>query len=228
MSLDTRLTKLMPTLTARERAILVLGSFKDKTPEDPSWRSTMPPSQSAEFNRYIGLMNATNIHLGWVITLLEQLAARIELRQCWYVTLRVWAEHLDEIEAAVDACLPPLASKVERKQRKELKRVFDWAPAGGAVVLARLTESLTQSLPSAVADGWSQLRALESVIDEVAAEFDGVDPLTVRNREGLTRARQALLDRKEQLECLGLKCELGEAAEEDLEPLRLLLKNAQR
>jgi len=58
--LDARLDRLMPTLKAKERALLVLGSLKDGTPEDPRWRQTMPTNQYAEFNLYIGLMNACN------------------------------------------------------------------------------------------------------------------------------------------------------------------------
>ena len=41
MSLDTRLQKLMPALSAKERAILILRSLKEETEEDPSWRNTM-------------------------------------------------------------------------------------------------------------------------------------------------------------------------------------------
>ncbi len=63
MSLGARLNKLLPVLSAKERAILVLRSLKDKTPEDPIWRQTMPREQSPEFNRLIVLMNACNNHL---------------------------------------------------------------------------------------------------------------------------------------------------------------------
>jgi len=46
-TLDSRLGRLMPTLTANERAILVLKSLKGGTPEDPKWRQSMPTSQRA-------------------------------------------------------------------------------------------------------------------------------------------------------------------------------------
>ena len=38
MSLDGRLNKLAPMLTAQERAILVLESWKEGRQEDPAWR----------------------------------------------------------------------------------------------------------------------------------------------------------------------------------------------
>lgn len=36
MTIDGRLSRLMPVLTAKERAILVLRSLQNHTPEDPS------------------------------------------------------------------------------------------------------------------------------------------------------------------------------------------------
>ena len=72
MSLPGRLNKLMPSLTVKERGILVLKSLKDKTPEDPQWRRTMPGTQTVELNRLIGLMNACNIYLPLYITMVEQ------------------------------------------------------------------------------------------------------------------------------------------------------------
>ena len=62
MSIDVRLNKLMPGLSAKERAILVLRSLREKTPEDPLWRRTMPQEQPAEFRRLMVLVNACNIY----------------------------------------------------------------------------------------------------------------------------------------------------------------------
>ena len=59
--LDARLHKVMPTLSARERATLILRSWRAKEREDPSWRRTMPAEQAVLLNHLIGLMNACNI-----------------------------------------------------------------------------------------------------------------------------------------------------------------------
>ena len=45
LSVDARLNRLTPRLAARERATLVLGALKAGTPEDATWRLSMPPSQ---------------------------------------------------------------------------------------------------------------------------------------------------------------------------------------
>ena len=87
MSIDARLNKVMPALTARERAILVLRSWKEKTPEDPLWRRTMPLEQTTEFNRLIVLMNACNIHLPLFITMVEQHTEQLYLRFLWLDTV---------------------------------------------------------------------------------------------------------------------------------------------
>src|SRR5690606_11772143 len=60
VSLDSRLSRLSPVLTAQERAVLVLEAWKDGKPEDPGWRSQMPREQAHAFNQLIDLMNAAN------------------------------------------------------------------------------------------------------------------------------------------------------------------------
>ena len=53
MSIDQRLSRLAPALTAQERAILILEAWKDGRPEEPVWRY----AQSQAFIRYIDLMD---------------------------------------------------------------------------------------------------------------------------------------------------------------------------
>ena len=78
MSIDARLNKLMPALTAKERAILILRSWKEGSDEDPLWRSTMPRDQSREFNRLISLMNVCNINVGFLIIFLDEQVQKLD------------------------------------------------------------------------------------------------------------------------------------------------------
>src|SRR6266540_1457270 len=103
MSIDARLNKLMPALSAKERAILVLRSLKDKTPEDPLWRRTMPNEQRAEFSRLIVLMNACNLHLPLFITMVEQHSEQMWLRLNWLMTLDLVGDALWHLGALVPA-----------------------------------------------------------------------------------------------------------------------------
>ena len=97
MSIDARLNKLFPGLTAQERGILVLKSWKEGKDEDPQIRLTMPPEQGEEFNRLIGLMNAANVELGALIALFEQIVVQIEIRHAWLMTIRLWQLDADDL-----------------------------------------------------------------------------------------------------------------------------------
>jgi hypothetical protein len=91
MSIDGRLDRLTPALTAKERAILILRASKEGTPEDPELRTRMPAEQAREFNHYIGLMNGVNIFLTFYAGVLNQALAYLDARYGWLLTLHLWA-----------------------------------------------------------------------------------------------------------------------------------------
>src|SRR5262245_55778270 len=100
MSIDARLNRLTPALSARERGLLVLRAWKEKTAQDPAWRETMPPGQTAEFNRLIDAMNVANHQFAFLITILEKEAEKLELKVSWHFCLRLWQVNLAEINVA--------------------------------------------------------------------------------------------------------------------------------
>jgi hypothetical protein len=101
VSIDSRLSRLSPALSALERAILILNAWKEGKEEDPSWRRYMPADQTQAFNRYIGLMNVANRQFGIYIGLLARSAAELRLREAWLVSLTLWQEHIDEMRRAL-------------------------------------------------------------------------------------------------------------------------------
>ena len=101
MSIDQRLSRLAPALTAQERAILILEAWKDVRPEDPSWRRAMPPDQAQSFNHYIDLMNRANLVLGRLISVIHTRVESLEQREAWLVCLILWQEHIEEIRRAL-------------------------------------------------------------------------------------------------------------------------------
>ena len=137
MSIDARLNKLVPALTARERAVLLLRSLHEKTPEDPAWRSTMPPSQARELNRYIGLINACNLQVPYMITVIEKDMEKLELMASWWFTLLLWQTNLAEIDYA--------ASVVARESitESEYRRIAA-AQANAYVSVATLAYELAE------------------------------------------------------------------------------------
>jgi hypothetical protein len=51
MSIDARLNRLMPALSARERATMVLRDFKEKRPQDYRLGQGMTSAEAREYNR---------------------------------------------------------------------------------------------------------------------------------------------------------------------------------
>ena len=185
MSIDARLGRLMPVLSARERGILVLRSLKEGTEEDPLWRLTMPPSQVREFNRYIGLMNACNIYLSHFITVVEQWTEQVNLKFLLMLTV-----------GRLDDLVWDIAKLVSTKKRAKVEKMVEngylpvdlpWAEKENSYF--DLAGGLYERLREGVVHRWQELRAIEIVVEEVAQEFDGEDPLRPILRETLEKTK---------------------------------------
>jgi hypothetical protein len=83
-----------------------------------------------------------------------------------------------------------------------------------------------ETVPSEVRARWSELRAIEIAVEEVAQEFEGEDPLDEASRRMLVRAGDDLRTVAEGLAEFGLKVELGEPADEDVALVRGLVQRA--
>jgi len=167
MSIDSRLDRLAPALTARERAVLVLGSLKDGRPDDPAWRNTMPPDQVSEFNRLIGLMNVANRELALCIGLLERMTAELELREAWLVTEVVWQEHLDEIRRAMGQAIQEPVTESEYAAKVGAARA-QWVPVAElAEIAAEDYEGWTDAELEAV-EGWDEPVVSDAAWERVA------------------------------------------------------------
>ncbi len=153
---ESRIDKLFPALTAKERGILVLQAWKQGTEEDPLVRTTMPPEQGTEFNRYIGLMNSVHDLAPYILglrALVDQLGLRFALLR----TLDLWAMHALTLAEYV------WFHTEEPITESEMRRRTDDARAE-VVPAAKLAETLVERH-----EGWSDE-------DPVPAE-DGEEPL---------------------------------------------------
>ncbi len=349
-SIDARLNKVMPGLSAKERAILALGAFKSKEAEDPKWRLTMPPAQLAEFGRYIDLINAVALKVAATVIVISKEVEKLELNRNLHSVLRLWEFNLAEIDFAASlvsrepisesehrrlvertaagyvrvdllatvlaeerrawsdedleevtwagervvkheawnrlrgeadaeirraAAAGELVSKGKGKDLRVRSGSFDtWLGrepvayptwAGGFEVrpdddprveadqrnlehlqkaltqtpLARMVEGelpadedsvsdlaelLEESMKRAVVQAWQELRAVEVVLDEAAAEFDGEDPLRPRLRQDLDQARETLQKLRAYLWHRDESYELAEPGEEELDAARRLIE----
>ena len=127
MSIDQRLSRLAPALTAQERAILILEAWKDGRPEDPSWRRSMPADQAPAFNRYIEQMNLANVLLGRLISVLHLQVEALQTREAWLVDITLWLEHVEEIRMAVRRAVMEPITESEHNAAVEASR-NEWVP----------------------------------------------------------------------------------------------------
>lgn len=147
---ESRLSKLYPALTAKERAILVLRASNQGKNEEPQVRRTMPDQQIHEFNRLIGVMNRASTlraYIGGLKGLVEQLG----LRWAWLRTLDLWAVHSFTLAEYIWFHAKEPMTESEHKERLAAARAE-------MVPVEELAELLTEKY-----EGWSE------------GAFDGTD-----------------------------------------------------
>jgi hypothetical protein len=99
----------------------------------------------------------------------------------------------------------------EQLGRRVTERQERWDEA-----MAALRESLREGVPWC----WQELRAVETVLAEVAEEFDGEDPLLPPVRSVLDKTHQELIDLHPLLDAVDAEVDLPEPDEERVEQLR--------
>ena len=91
-------------------------------------------------------------------------------------------------------------------------------------VLDELAGFLREFLAAGFQDLWQTLGALDIVVAEVAAHFDGADPLRPARRETLDRVRGKMLGLSEQLAFIGVEIDMPEPDAELVETVRRLAR----
>jgi len=97
MSVERRLDRLYPVLSARERAVLVLQAWKEGREEDGMVRATIPSGQGREFNRLIGLMNGLNRGVGMITTVLQAQMTTLEMKHAWLMWVLLSGDALEDL-----------------------------------------------------------------------------------------------------------------------------------
>ena len=218
MSGKSRVKRLMPELTARERAVLCVRALHAGEREDPQIRFTMPEEQIDRFNELLTLANGVLHILIPHALVLEGQARTMQMRMMWFSSLVSWGDdrwlihtklafplmfHRDELpkeiqEALDDAqehFLSPLAPAAPWTLLPKYAEEFDFATAepqseGVSGVLCVLGESLTQEIPGLR----SQLITLQGVVDEIVAEFQDESVLPESFTELMETTRRVVTD----------------------------------
>jgi hypothetical protein len=227
---DRRIDRLLPTLGAQERAIFVLRQYKAGATASPVIGATMPRTQIADFNRYIRLMNAVNCDLRAALLLLGEQVHQLGIKYGWLLSLVFLGGQIE------DAGYQMLRLTKDRALRREIRNLIAKSPGSltAPVDLAAEPESkdefgsgLVRALLAAIGDGldsnWRELRAIELVVDEVAEEFGGEDPLRADNRELLDGARATCLKLCEDIRPCVDGVELVEPTDQAVETVRIFV-----
>lgn len=211
-SLRSRLGKLAPGLTAKQRFILLLRAHNAGEAEDPDVRRTMPRSQVRAFNRYAHLAYVANATLGPV--------------------LHVLSFHVEGMEYTCQrlAVLEAAASQLEEQYQypQELERNTHKGMVTVPEFLRGLGKELRSDLRREFSKHWRALRALETVWAEIAEEFDG-EPVIAESTRKLAAETKAKLEELANAlasEVEGRKRRLPEPAAAFVEQLREVVKEA--
>jgi hypothetical protein len=174
---NQRLDRLYPALTAKERALLVLRSWKGDQQEDAAVRRTMPQSQALDFNYYIHLMNAANLDLGKYIVALSLTATQLSSKSAWLASLQMWGIRVwDLAQYIVLHTNEPITESEHRRLVEEARAEM--------VPVAELAEVLVEGY-----EGWSEAdeEQTEDGDDEQVVTGKAWNRLLAEKKRELTR-----------------------------------------
>jgi hypothetical protein len=185
MSIASRLDRITPDLSARERAVLVLRAVAAGQEPDPELKRFNDRGEQRAFNRYMGLFFVVNSELG---TLLQSILSHVQ-RLEEHVTLEILrdAARLAEQETG------------ERADPKVVKRWRKSKEVNIPELLLGLAEEVRALLLGDVLARWQELRALELAWQGLSSEFEGESLLLPEVGQWTAEARLKLLAQVERL-----------------------------
>jgi hypothetical protein len=137
-----------------------------------------------------------------------------------------------------------MAAKVRqlRQARQSAKEAMEHAPLGLGLELAsrdlgvqrkrssaganEIAEELATHLRKGVQLRWRELLAVEQVLEEIAAEFDGEVPVRPQDRQAISEGKEQLKELHEQVQKYVGPCEHPGPDEEELEQWREAVRRA--
>lgn len=213
---EGRMKKLYEHLDAKQRARLVVKAIGEGRAPDPALYQRMLPGQHEEYQGYATLIMATN-SLGLLVQLLALKAENIAQALQSLVILRVYADTFDLLKGFVFRCAGEGQRVAERSGRRKLRfgpldgsapigrDHLDRIEAEGSRVWMRVAGHLRQQVRSTLTGFWCELQSALTVVEQIAEEFEGDDPLCPEVRSSL----DALMQKVQQLH-LEAKGELGD------------------
>src|SRR5688572_32463859 len=105
MSIDRRFDRLMPALTGRERALLVvLKAFKEGGRHDRTLAYGMNRAESEEYSRLMRLLNVCNTELVSLILAIKLSIDMLNIRLAWLLNVSMWELQAGMVERYLAEC----------------------------------------------------------------------------------------------------------------------------
>lgn len=207
-SLEARLDKLAPSLSAKERILLLLQADHAGAPEDPDIRRTMPVSQRRAFNRYAHLVYAVNAQL--------------------WSTLMALAAIVDNLEYGLErfGLLDEAARILEEDYAKALAPHEAAGEFTVPMFLRDLQRDLEASLRRELSLRWRELRAIDQLWAEAKTQFDGECIRHPRVLELAEKTKTRLIALSGALAREGKRPRLPEPSPELVEQFRAVIRHA--
>ncbi len=168
-----------PVLTGKERAILTVRAICAGEEPDPAINSGLTREQHVEFNRYLTLDYVANCLFNGFVSVLANMAIQIDNEYTRFELLNWGASELETV----------LQETPDRRAIRNWRKV---EPISVPLFMRGLTEEYRHSLIEDLEVAGRNLAALEAVQAEIAAEYDGFDPLRPEIRERMNTARKTI------------------------------------
>ena len=120
---DKRLDRMLPALSAKERAILMLRDYKAGKTQDFALLRSAPADQTAEINRLIGLMNAANVGLAHILQVVDACLKQEELRLAFLGWARICAMDMWVVRACHNLNAREVVTESEYQEREAAARM---------------------------------------------------------------------------------------------------------
>ncbi len=172
-ALDGRVDRPFPTLTARERAVLIAEAVNEEREPYACIRSTMPRRQEAEFNVFMAQLRGVAHRLG---PYASTIAAEVGHARTQLLLLRVLGRWDDDRSWQDWIAEQSIERPAQRESDRRLTAVRD-----------ELMCATTQRLRSELTRLSGAFGALETVLDEVQDDL-GADPAPSMLRAAVERA----------------------------------------
>jgi hypothetical protein len=121
---SSRLGRLYPGLSGRERARLIVQAMREERQPASELFAGIAADQEEMFGELLGLARAANTGLAWLAFSYQQEVQELETRLAWFTTLRVWAT--DSWEALLELAVAPELVTASEYERRQAEAAADW------------------------------------------------------------------------------------------------------